>query len=93
MGFGRLACCSSRGEGAPICPAGLRTTSVLDVRIVTDRDTGRSKGFGFVDMADEATAKQAIEQLNGVEVGGRPLRVDEARPRGQSSRSTGFGLY
>jgi len=67
--------------------------SVLDVRIVTDRDTGRSKGFGFVDMADEATAKQAIEQLNGVEVGGRPLRVDEARPRGQSSRSTGFGLY
>ena len=67
--------------------------SVIDVRIITDRDTGRSKGFGFVDMADEQLVQEAIEKLNGVEVGGRPLRVDEAKPRGQSSGSTGFSLY
>lgn len=57
--------------------------TVTDVRIITDRMTGQSRGFGFVDMADEESARAAIEQLSGVEVGGRPIRVDEARPRGE----------
>ena len=53
---------------------------VESVQIITDRDTGRSKGFGFVQMADDAAAEKAIEQLNGKEVGGRNLTVNEARP-------------
>ena len=48
--------------------------------IITDRDTGRSKGFGFVQMADDAAAEKAIARLNGKEVGGRNLTVNEARP-------------
>src|SRR6059036_3453447 len=53
---------------------------VESVQIITDRDTGRSKGFGFVQMADDAAAEKAIAQLNGKEVGGRNLTVNEARP-------------
>ena len=53
---------------------------VESVQIITDRDTGRSKGFGFVQMADDAAAEKAIAQLNGTEVGGRNLTVNEARP-------------
>jgi len=52
-------------------------------RIITDRDTGRSKGFGFVEMANSDEAKAAIEALNGTEMGGRTLTVNEARPREQ----------
>jgi len=52
---------------------------VESVQIITDRDTGRSKGFGFVQMADDAAAEKAIAQLNGKEVGGRNLTVNEAR--------------
>ena len=55
--------------------------SVVDATVVEDRDTGRSKGFGFVEMADEAAAAAAIEQLDGKEVDGRALKVAEARPR------------
>jgi len=54
---------------------------VTAARIVTDRETGRSKGFGFVEMANEAEAKAAIEALNGNEIGGRKAVVNEARPR------------
>ena len=50
-------------------------------QITTDRETGRSRGFGFVDMPDDAEARDAIAGLNGTEVGGRPLTVNEARPR------------
>ena len=53
---------------------------VESVQIITDRDTGRSKGFGFVQMAEDADAEKAIAQLNGKEVGGRNLTVNEARP-------------
>ena len=53
---------------------------VESVRIITDRDTGRSKGFAFVEMADNSAAEKAIAQLNGKEVGGRNLTVNEARP-------------
>ena len=53
---------------------------VESVSIITDRDTGRSKGFGFVEMADQADANKAISALNGTEMGGRSLTVNEARP-------------
>ncbi len=54
---------------------------VVSVKVVTEMETGRSKGFAFVEMASEDLAAQAIEQLNGKDVGGRALRVTEANPR------------
>jgi RNA recognition motif-containing protein len=54
---------------------------VVSARIITDRDTGRSRGFGFVEMSDEAQADEAIGALNNQEVGGRNLTVNEAKPR------------
>jgi RNA recognition motif-containing protein len=54
---------------------------VESVQIITDRDTGRSKGFAFVQMTDDAAAEKAIDQLNGKEVGGRNLTVNEAREK------------
>ena len=51
------------------------------VSIVTDRDTGQPRGFGFVEMPNKAEADAAIAQLNGKDVGGRALRINEARPR------------
>ncbi|NPA43769.1 MAG: RNA-binding protein [Chlorobi bacterium] len=54
---------------------------VDSVKIITDRFTGRSKGFGFVEMPDEDEAQAAIQALNGKEVDGRPLRVNQAKPR------------
>ena len=55
--------------------------SVESALIVTDRNTGRSRGFGFVEMADNGAADQAIAALNGKDVGGRTLTVNEARPK------------
>jgi len=63
---------------------------VESVSIITDRDTGRSKGFGFVQMADQADADKAITALNGTELGGRSLTVNEARPM-EKRESGGFG--
>ncbi|NPA81925.1 MAG: RNA-binding protein [Epsilonproteobacteria bacterium] len=60
---------------------------VSSVRIITDRETRRSKGFGFVDMPNDEEAKRAIEELNGKEVSGRTLRVNEARPREERPRN------
>ncbi|MBN1660718.1 MAG: RNA-binding protein [Anaerolineae bacterium] len=54
---------------------------VESVRLITDRDTGRSKGFAFVEMSTEDAAKEAIEALNGQEIDGREIRVDKAQPR------------
>ena len=54
---------------------------VADAAVVNDRDTGRSRGFGFVEMASDDDARRAIEELDGAEVGGRNLKVNEARPR------------
>ena len=51
------------------------------IHVITDRDTGRSKGFGFVEMSDSAAAKAAIQGLNGTELEGRALTVNEAKPR------------
>jgi RNA recognition motif-containing protein len=54
---------------------------VSSVKVITDRDTGQSKGFGFVEMANQSEAEAAINNLNETDLGGRNLRVNEARPR------------
>ena len=59
------------------------------VSIVTDRDTGQAKGFGFVEMSDNAGAERAISELNGRELDGRALNVNEARPK--TDRGSGGG--
>jgi RNA recognition motif-containing protein len=64
---------------------------VQSAQVVMDRDTGRSKGFGFVEMSDNGQAQAAIEGLNQKEVDGRSLTVNEARPR--EERSGGGGGY
>ena len=63
--------------------------AVSTARIATDRDTGRARGFGFVEMASQAEAQAAIKALNGSELQGRTLTVNEARPR--EERRTGGG--
>ena len=55
--------------------------TVERVNIVTDRDTGQPKGFGFVEMTDDAAAQRAIAAINGTQLSGRPLTVNEARPK------------
>lgn len=54
---------------------------VTSVKIITDRETGQAKGFGFVEMADDDAGRKAISELDGTEIQGRGLRVSEARPR------------
>ncbi|MGD0973086.1 MAG: RNA-binding protein [Candidatus Korobacteraceae bacterium] len=71
--------------------------TVDSVSLVTDRDTGRSRGFGFVEMANKDEATKAIAALNGQDSGGRPLTVNEARPKvergGGGSRGGGRDDY
>ena len=62
---------------------------VTEVSVITDRDTGRSKGFGFVEMSDPQAARTAIERLNGTLLGDRTITVNEARER-QSTGSRGY---
>ncbi|HLT18880.1 MAG TPA: RNA-binding protein [Thermomicrobiales bacterium] len=57
--------------------------TVTSARIITDRETGRSRGFGFVEFEDDAAALKAVTELNGAEIDGRTLTVNEARPREQ----------
>ena len=54
--------------------------SVVEAKVISDRDTGRSRGFGFVEMATRDEGQQAIEQFNGKPLKGRPIIVNEARP-------------
>ena len=61
------------------------------VNLVTDRDTGRPRGFGFVEMGDTAEADRAIAGLNGKDFQGRALNINEARPKGQGSGDRGNG--
>ena len=67
--------------------------SVNRVKIILDRETGRSRGIAFVTMDDQAEAQSAIENLDGSELGGRPIKVNEARPREDRPppRGGGFG--
>jgi len=64
---------------------------VESARVITDRETGRSRGFGFVEMADEEQALAAIEGLNGADFQGRPLTVNQARPRTAGGPGGGGG--
>ena len=61
------------------------------VSIMTDRDTGRSRGFGFVEMASNEDGEKAIASLNGSQVGGRTINVNEARPKTERSGGGGGG--
>jgi RNA recognition motif-containing protein len=65
--------------------------TVQSAQIIMDRDTGRSKGFGFVEMGSDQEAQAAIAALNGQDSGGRPLTVNEARPKSEGGRGGGGG--
>jgi RNA recognition motif-containing protein len=65
--------------------------NVARAQVITDRETGRSRGFGFVEMDNDAEAQKAVEALNGTNFRGRPLTVNEARPR--EDRGGGGGGY
>jgi cold-inducible RNA-binding protein len=71
--------------------------TVESSKIITDRDTGRSKGFGFVEMSSDSEAQEAIQKLNGSDNGGRAMSVSEAKPqaprdsRGGGGGGRGFG--
>jgi cold-inducible RNA-binding protein len=65
--------------------------AVERVSLMTDRDTGRSRGFAFVEMTDSHEADQAINGLNGTDLGGRAINVNEARPKTDRPRTGGGG--
>jgi RNA recognition motif-containing protein len=67
--------------------------TVQSAQVIMDRDTGRSKGFGFVEMGSDAEAQAAIQALNGSEVEGRALTVNEARPKPEGGGGGGRGGY
>jgi RNA recognition motif-containing protein len=64
---------------------------VSSVKIITDKFTGKSKGFGFIEMDNDDEASNAIEQLNGAELGGRELQVKKALPKKESSGGGNYG--
>ena len=65
--------------------------SVTEVKLVTDRETGRPRGFGFVEMGSAQDADGAIRDLNGRDFGGRPLTVNEAKERSSGGGGGGYG--
>ncbi len=65
--------------------------TVVSANVIVDRDTNRSKGFGFVEMSSDEEAKKAVEELNGKDLDGRPIVVSEARPREDRPRGGGGG--
>jgi RNA recognition motif-containing protein len=67
--------------------------TVSRVNIVTDRDTGQPRGFGFVEMANDGEGEKAIAAVNGTELGGRALNVNEARPKAERSGGGGGGGF
>ena len=64
---------------------------VSSVKIITDRETGRPRGFAFVEMTDDASGKKAIEALNSTEIAGRAVTVNEARPKADRAPRSGGG--
>ena len=64
---------------------------VTSARVISDRETGRAKGFGFVEMRDSAEANKAIEALNGTDMNGRALRVNESQPKPRTMGGGGGG--
>lgn len=64
---------------------------VDSVSLITDRYSGRSKGFAFIEMPNDEEAKAAIKELDGKEIGGRTLKVSEARPREERGGQRGYG--
>ena len=64
--------------------------AVTSAKVIMDRETNRSKGFGFVEMSDDSAAQAAIDGLNGQDNDGRPLRVNEARPRDDNRGGGGY---
>jgi cold-inducible RNA-binding protein len=64
---------------------------VVDAKVIADRDTGRSRGFGFVSFADAASMKAALEKMDGAELDGRTIRVNEAQDRPRRSGGGGGG--
>jgi RNA recognition motif-containing protein len=67
--------------------------TVVSASVIMDRETNRSKGFGFVEMSSEEEAKKAVEELNGKDLDGRAIVVSEARPREERPRGGGGGGY
>ena len=67
--------------------------TVSSAKVITDKYSGRSKGFGFVEMDNDAEGQAAIEQLDGAEIDGRSVKVNEARPREDRPRGGGGGGY
>jgi RNA recognition motif-containing protein len=67
--------------------------AVERVSVVTDRDTGRSRGFAFVEMTDAGAADKAVAALDGSDLGGRPMKVNEARPKEKSSGGSRGGRF
>lgn len=80
--IGNLPFTSSEGDVSELFS---QYGTVESVRLITDRDTGRPRGFGFVEMDDEG-ADKAIRELDGTDLGGRNIRVNEARPREERSQ-------
>lgn len=64
---------------------------VAEANVITDRDSGRSKGFGFIEMVDDAAASKAIEEMDGKEIEGRALRVNVAQPKAPRSNDRDRG--
>ncbi len=78
-------------DDAGLLAAFERFGEVLDAKVITDRETGRSRGFGFVTFAEEGAADEAMNQMNGSELDGRTINVNEAQER--SPRGGGGGGY
>ena len=65
--------------------------TVDSVNVITDRDTGQSKGFGFVEMSNDSEAQKAIQELNGTQIDGREIKVNEAKPKAPRGGGGGGG--
>ena len=72
-----------KGYAMPLRPFG----TVREATVITDRDSGRSRGFGFVEISDDDAAQAAIQALNGTALDGRSLTVNQAKPRPDRARS------